>query len=90
MKAIITVIGQDQIGIIAKTSSALADYGVNILDISQTILDEYFTMIMVVDLNNMTVSFEDMVNVLEEKEKSIGVSIKMQREDLFKSMHKIN
>lgn len=90
MKAIMTVIGKDQIGIIAKTANVLARHKVNILDISQTILEDYFTMIMLVDLGEMNVDFEQMVHILEKTEKEAGVSIKLQREDLFKTMHKIN
>lgn len=90
MKAIMTVIGNDQIGIIAKISGSVAERGINILDISQTILQDYFTMIMLVDLEKMDVSFEEMISILREKEDEIGVSIRLQREDLFKGMHKIN
>lgn len=90
MKAIMTVIGNDQIGIIAKISGIAAERGINILDISQTILQDYFTMIMLVDLEKMDVSFEEMISLLREKEEEIGVSIRLQREDLFKGMHKIN
>lgn len=90
MKAIVTVIGQDQIGIISKTAQLLAEHQINILDISQTIMENYFTMIMMVDLHKMSVDFEEMASRLEEAEKEIGVTIKMQREDLFKTMHKIN
>lgn len=90
MKAIVTVIGKDQIGIISKTARILANNNVNILDISQTILQDYFTMIMLVDLEEMEVSFEEMAKILADIQGEIGVTIKMQREDIFKTMHKIN
>lgn len=90
MKAIVTVIGQDQIGIISKTSRLLADHSVNILDISQTILQDCFTMIMIVDLSDMDIEFDDMAKLLKENQQDIGVTIKMQRENIFKTMHKIN
>ncbi len=89
MRAIITVIGMDKKGIIAKVSNILAESDVNILDISQTILDEYFTMIMLVDLENINSTLEELKEKLIQSGKSLGVSIKLQHEDIFKSMHRI-
>lgn len=89
MKAIVTVIGKDKVGIIAQVSTALAENMVNILDISQTILQGYFTMIMLVDLTNMKISFSELNKILEEKGKTIGLQIKVQREEVFKAMHQI-
>jgi ACT domain-containing protein len=89
MRAIITVVGIDRIGIIAGVSSLLADAKVNILDISQTILKEYFTMIMLVDLKAMTISHKELVDNLNKKGEDLGLSIKMQHEDLFNAMHRI-
>lgn len=89
MKAVITVIGNDKIGIIAKVTSVLAKYDVNILDISQTILQNYFTMIMIVDLSKMNVSFEQLSSNLTEVGKEIELSIKVQHQDIFNAMHKI-
>ncbi|MEW6381775.1 MAG: ACT domain-containing protein [bacterium] len=89
MKAIVTVIGKDKTGIIAQVSTVLADNMVNILDISQTILQDYFTMIMLVDLSNMKISFSELHSILEEKGKTIGLQIKIQREEVFKAMHQI-
>lgn len=89
MRAVITVIGKDKKGIIAGVSSELADSNVNILDISQTILQEYFTMIMLVDLSDMTVKFDELNERLERKSQQLGVSIKAQHEDIFNSMHEI-
>ena len=89
MKAIITVLGKDTTGIIASVSDILAKSHVNILDISQTIIQEYFTMIMLVDLSKATKSFKDLKETLEAKEKELNLSIKIQHEDIFNSMHNI-
>ena len=89
MKAIVTVIGKDKIGIIAQVSAVLAENMVNILDISQTILQDYFTMIMLVDLSKMKISFSDLSNKLNEKGNTIGLQIKIQREEVFKAMHHV-
>ena len=89
MKAIVTVIGKDRVGIIAQVSGILAENKVNIMDISQTILQDYFAMIMLVDLTEMKLSFSDLSNKLAEKGKTIGVQIKIQREEIFKAMHQI-
>lgn len=89
MRAIISVIGVDQIGIIAKVSTLLAEKKVNVLDISQTILDDYFTMTMLVDLESLEISLENLQNKLKEKGEELGVSIKLQHEDIFRSMHRI-
>ncbi|SFL64423.1 ACT domain-containing protein [Halanaerobium salsuginis] len=89
MKAIISVIGMDQIGIIAQVSSLLSEKKVNILDISQTILDEYFTMTMLVELERLETSLEDLKKDLKSKGDELGVSIKLQHEDIFRSMHRI-
>jgi ACT domain-containing protein len=89
MKAIVTVIGQDRIGIIARVSSLLADNQVNILDISQTIMQGYFTMIMLTDLADCKVSFTEISNLLGEQGKTIGLQIKIQREEIFKAMHQL-
>ena len=89
MKAIVTVIGKDRVGIIAKVSNALAKNRVNIMDISQTILQDYFAMIMLVDLTEMTISFSDLSEKLAEEGKTIGVQIKIQREEVFKTMHQV-
>ncbi|MBE5963556.1 MAG: ACT domain-containing protein [Lachnospiraceae bacterium] len=88
-KTIITVIGKDTVGIIAKVCTYLADNGVNILDISQTIVQEYFNMMMIVDTNNSNKAFADMCDELEILGESIGVKIKCQREDIFNKMHRI-
>ncbi|WP_407308679.1 ACT domain-containing protein [Desulfosporosinus sp. SB140] len=88
-RAIITVIGRDQIGIIAWVSTRLAEYNVNILDISQTILDEFFTMIMVVDMEPATLELVELANTLEQEGLKKGLQVKVQHEDIFTFMHRI-
>lgn len=88
-KAVITVVGRDTVGIIAKVCTYLAENKVNILDISQTIVQEYFTMMMVVDTNKADKQFGDLVDELEKVGESIGVVIKCQREEIFDKMHRI-
>ena len=89
MKSIVTVIGKDRVGIIAAVCRALADHSVNILDLSQTILQEYFTMIMLVDTSRSDVDFASLSKVLEELGAEMGLSIRIQREDIFDAMHRI-
>ena len=89
MKAIITVVGIDKVGIIAGISNVLAETKVNILDIDQTILQEYFTMMMMVDLSKLEVSMEELKERLNKKGEELGVSVKLQHEDIFRSMHRI-
>jgi len=89
MKAVITVIGKDKIGIIAEITSVLSVNGINILDISQTILQDYFTMIMIVDIEKMDISFMELKDKLDNAGKKIGMSVKIQHEDIFNAMHKI-
>lgn len=89
MKGIITVVGKDKVGIISQICSCLADNSVNILDISQTILQGYFNMMMIVDLSNLTISFNDIVEELNKIALQKEVSIKLQHEDIFNSMHRI-
>lgn len=86
-KAIITVVGKDTVGIIAKVCVFLAENNVNILDISQTIVDGYFNMMMVVDISNA--EFDKLATGLKETGEGIGVIIRCQREDIFDKMHRI-
>jgi ACT domain-containing protein len=86
-KAIITVVGKDTVGIIAKVCVFLAENNVNILDISQTIVDGYFNMMMIVDITN--VEFDKIATGLKETGEEIGVIIRCQREDIFAKMHRI-
>ncbi|MEG0215840.1 MAG: ACT domain-containing protein [Hungatella sp.] len=88
-KTIITVVGKDTVGIIAKVCTYLANNHVNILDISQTIVEEYFNMMMIVDNNDATKPFEDISKELEQLGDEIGVRIKCQREEIFTKMHRI-
>ena len=88
-KTIITVVGNDRVGIIAKVCTYLAENGVNILDISQTIVQGYFNMMMVVDTNQSVKEFGDMVRDLETLGEEIGVVIRCQHEDIFNKMHRI-
>ena len=88
-KAIITVVGKDTVGIIARVCTYLADNGINILDISQTIVSGYFNMMMVVDTSEMKGAFGDFVLGLEKLGEEIGVVIKCQKEEIFDNMHRI-
>jgi ACT domain-containing protein len=89
MKAVITVIGTDRIGIIASITGVLAKAGVNILDISQTIMQSIFSMIMLVDLSNMSCEFTELSDLLKQTGEELGVEIRFQREETFTSMHRI-
>lgn len=88
-KAIITVVGKDAKGIIAKVCTYLADNNVNILDITQTIIDGYFNMMMIADVSTVEKPFEELTSELAELGKGIGVQVKCQREDIFDKMHRI-
>lgn len=88
-KIIITIVGKDKVGIVAKTCNYLADNNMNILDITQTILQEYFNMMMIVDISKAEKSFDDMAKELDAIGEEIGVSIRCQREEIFTSMHRI-
>ncbi|MDR1688615.1 MAG: ACT domain-containing protein [Clostridiales bacterium] len=89
MKGIITVIGKDQVGIIAKVCTFLSNNGINILDISQSIIQGYFNMLMIVDLSGAGQRFEELSENLSELGDEIGVLIKLQHEDIFNSMHRV-
>lgn len=88
-KNIITVIGKDRVGIIAKVCSYLAENQVNILDISQTIVSGYFHMMMIVDTSNSIKNFDELNSDLDHVGLEIGVSIKAQHEDIFNKMHRL-
>ena len=89
MKAIVTVIGKDRVGIIADVCALLAARGVNILDISQTVLDEYFTMIMLVDTTGCDRPFAALSQELGAAGAELRLDIRAQREDIFNAMHRI-
>ena len=89
MRAIVTVIGKDTVGIIAAVCALLSQHRVNVLDISQTVLQEYFTMIMLVDAKEADLPFADLAELLKREGEAKGLSIRMQREDIFNAMHRI-
>ncbi|MBQ7588980.1 MAG: ACT domain-containing protein [Lachnospiraceae bacterium] len=88
-KTIITVVGKDTVGIIAKVCTYLANNRINILDISQTIVQGYFNMMMIVDMNDSSKPFGDIADELDQIGDEIGVVIRCQREDIFNSMHRV-
>lgn len=89
MKAVITVIGKDQVGIIASVSTKCAEYGANITEITQSVLDKYFAMIMIADIDGLKADFAAFADALEEQGKSAGLEIRCMHEDIFDAMHKI-
>ncbi|XRO75792.1 ACT domain-containing protein [Methanocaldococcus sp. 28A] len=88
-KVVVSVIGKDRTGIVAGISKVLAENNVNILDISQTIMDNLFAMIMLVDISNAKVDFTTLKNELEKAGEELGVKVIVQHEDIFKYMHRI-
>ncbi len=89
MKAVITVTGKDTVGIIADVATECAKHGANILDITQSVLSEYFAMIMLADIDQLTVDFSEFVDTLEALGKSRGLVIHAMHEDIFNTMHHI-
>ena len=89
MKAIVTVVGQDHVGIIAAVCTKLAEYRVNVLDISQTIMQGFFTMMMAVDVSESTLPLAQLVEDMDAVGKEMGLSIRVQREDIFEAMHRV-
>ena len=89
MKAIVTVVGKDRVGIIANVCTALAGFNVNVLDISQTVMQGYFTMMMVTEISQCNLPLGDLVTRMDEIGKEMGLSIRVQREDIFEAMHRI-
>ncbi len=89
MKAIVTVVGKDSVGIIAGVCSLLAENSVNVLDISQTVMQDYFTMLMMVDVSEAKVDFAALAALLQENGREKGLDIRIQREDIFEAMHRI-
>ena len=88
-KVIITVVGKDTVGIIAKVCTYLSEGSVNVLDISQTIVSGYFNMMMIVDMANATASYAELSDQLDALGEEIGVTIKCQKEEIFEMMHRI-
>ena len=89
MRAIVTVIGKDRVGIIASVTNLLSQHGVNVLDISQTVLQAYFTMIILVDASQCAVPFAELATLLKDAGEEMGMQIRAQREDVFNAMHRI-
>ena len=89
MKAVITVIGHDKVGIIARVSTLLSESNVNILDITQTIMQDIFTMVMITDVENVNIKFTELADKLADLGREMGLEIRCQHEDIFNSMHKI-
>ena len=89
MKAIVTVVGKDRVGIIASVCVELASYNINVLDISQTVMQGYFTMMMAVDVSGSNLPLAELAQKMEEKGKDMGLSIRLQREDIFEAMHRV-
>ena len=88
-KAIITVVGKDTVGILARTCTYLSEANVNILDISQTVVQDYFNMMMVVDVSGAKLPFAELAAGLEETGLALGVQTKCQKEEIFDKMHRI-
>lgn len=89
MRAIITVIGKDKVGIVAGLTTELAKHNINIIDINQTIMEEFFTMVLMVDLSKVRQSFDEIKKALVLVGKNLGVDVKIQREEIFNSMHTV-
>ena len=89
MKAIVTVVGEDRVGIIANVCTALANYNVNVLDINQTVMQGYFTMMMAVDVSACKVPLAELVEIMDVLGKDMGLSIRVQREDIFEAMYRV-
>ena len=89
MKAIVTVVGKDRVGIIAGVCAKLAEFNVNVLDISQTVMQGYFTMMMAVEVSGCNVPLAELVTRMDEIGRDMGLSIRVQREDIFEAMHRV-
>ena len=89
MKAIVTVVGKDRVGIIANVCVALAKYNVNVLDINQTVMQGYFTMMMATDVSQSTIPMAQLASEIEKIGQEMGLSIRIQRENIFEAMHRI-
>lgn len=89
MRAIVTVVGPDRVGIIAEVCTQLAQLNINIIDISQTVMEGFFTMMMVTDTSKANSDFDTIADVLARKGESMGLSLRIQQEDIFHAMHKV-
>ena len=89
MKAVVTVIGKDHVGIMSFVCNLLAKYQINILDVSQTVMDEFFTMVMLVDISACSVRVAELGDIMAKAGEEQELSIRIQREDIFQAMHRI-
>lgn len=89
MKAVITVIGRDMVGILAKVSALCAQHNINVTDVTQSVMQDLFAMIMLADISSMSVHFSEFVDEMEALGKEMGLSIHVMHEDIFNSMHRI-
>ena len=89
MKIVITIVGEDKVGIIAMASKVLAEHNVNILNINQNILDGFFNMVMIADMSQAVIPLKGLSQLLKDKGEEMGLIIKVQHEDIFKAMHQI-
>ena len=89
MRAVITVIGKDMVGILAKVSNICFEKNINIIDVTQTVLDNLFAMIMLVDVTKMNIDFDSLKEKLDDAGKEMGLSIHIMREEIFASMHNV-
>ncbi|MBP2654365.1 MAG: hypothetical protein H6Q73_1934 [Firmicutes bacterium] len=89
MRIVITIIGQDRVGIVARVSNVLAEHNVNILDINQNIMNGFFNMVMIADMGGASMALKELQQLLKDEGQNIGVEIKVQHEDIFKIMHRI-
>jgi len=89
MKVVITIVGQDRVGIIAMASNVLAENKINILNINQNIVDGFFNMVMIAEMSNSQISLKELQRILSEKGNEMGLDIKVQHEDIFEIMHRI-
>ena len=89
MRAIVTVVGPDRVGIIAEVCTQLAQLNINIIDISQTVMEGFFTMMMVTDTSKANNDLDTIADVLARKGEAMGLSLRIQREDIFHAMHKV-
>ncbi|MBQ7387394.1 MAG: ACT domain-containing protein [Clostridia bacterium] len=89
MRAVITVTGKDKVGIIAMASAECSKYGANIIDISQTVMKEYFAMIMLVEVESLSISFASFVENMRAEGEKCGADIRVMHEDIFNTMHRI-
>ena len=89
MKIVISVLGRDRVGIIAMVATVLAENGVNILNLDQTILDGFFNMIMTADMSGASISLKELQQIMKEKGEAIGLEIRVQHVDIFQVMHRV-